>query len=288
MSYDLEPDRDREKPNRMLHPLEAPPPPPQPEDPATSRRMMVQFKGVKPYATRVLIAINVAIYVIAFVLMTIEQRVELYNWGASNRFYVLNLGEYHRLFTAMFLHSEMLWHVFFNMYALYIIGQTVERFFGHARFLAIYFLGGLTGSIMSVVLNDITVFSVGASGAVFAIFGAEMVFLYKHQKLFGPMARMQLRQLVFVAGINLFIGISSSVSNAAIRIDNWGHIGGLLGGLMLAWIIGPALAVKLHPTVPETFVADDLNPFQKNAVPVLIYAIGLVLIVAATASSVNG
>ena len=194
MSYDLEPDREPQKPKRMLHPLEAPPPPPQPEDPASSRRMSVQFKGTKPIATYVLIAINVAIYVIAFYLVSLEQRLDLYQWGASNRFFVLDQGEYHRLFTSMFLHSEMLWHVVFNMYALYIIGQTVERFFGHARFLLIYFLGGLTGSIMSVVFNDITVFSVGASGAVFAIFGAEMVFLYKHQKLFGPMARMQLRQ----------------------------------------------------------------------------------------------
>jgi hypothetical protein len=94
--------------------------------------------------------------------------------------------------------------------------------------------------------------------------------------------------LVFIAAINLFIGMSSSVSNAAIKIDNWGHIGGMLGGLVIAWIIGPVLVVQPHPTEPGQYITDDRNPLQKTVIPVVIYAIGLVLIVAASAASVQG
>src|SRR5690606_30425031 len=113
---------------------------------------------------------------------------------------VLVQGQYHRLFTAMFLHAGLL-HIFFNMYALYLFGSILEPLFGHLRFIIIYLLGGLTGSVLSVVLGDPNppfaqmVFagaSVGASGAVFAIFGAEMVFIYRHRALLGERGRAQL------------------------------------------------------------------------------------------------
>lgn len=285
MSYDPEPD-DRPTPPRKQHPLLETLPPRDPEEDSPSRRVMLRLPSVTPRLTTLLIAVNVVIYIGAFFVMSVEQRDSLYNWGANNRFYVLNLGEYHRLFTAMFLHSEILMHIVFNMYALYIIGQTVERLFGHARFLIIYFLGGLSGSVLSVLLNDMYVSSVGASGAVFAIFGAEMVFLYRNQKLLGEAAKMQLRHLIMLAGVNVAIGLFSAVGGGSVRIDNWGHVGGLLGGAALAWVVGPLYTLDLDRLQEGKLSVIDVNTLRGNIPPVLIYAVGLVALVLMSAARV--
>jgi len=213
--------------------------------------------------------------------MSDQQQFELYEWGANNHQAVLEFGELHRLFTSMFLHSETILHIGFNMYALYIIGMTVERFFGSVRFALVYFLGGLSGSILSVLLNDASTFSVGASGAVFAIFGAEMVFIYKHRKLLGAMGQAQLRQLIIVAGINFAFGFATEFSNGGIRIDNWAHIGGFLGGLAIAWLSGPIFLLKRHPVNEGAFVTEDVNPLQRATQPLLAYVSGLMILVIA-------
>jgi rhomboid protease GluP len=222
-------------------------------------------------ATFALIAINSLIFVVTHFVLSPQELRDVYSWGASNHTAVLQHGEYYRLITAMFLHGGLP-HVLFNMYALYIIGQTVERFFGTTRFLLIYFLGGLGGSVLSVLLNPPAVTSVGASGAVFAIFGAEMIFLYRHRQLLGPAATFQLRQLLVIAGINFVYGIATSLAPGdGVRIDNWGHVGGWLGGLALAWIIGPMLVVRPHPQEPGTMVGEDINPLQDRYQPLLAY-----------------
>lgn len=264
-------DPDEKKKQRRVHPLEAQPPPPEPSpESPREQRVILHIPVVKPYVMQALIAINAAIFFIAFYIIDQQQFRDLYDWGANNHRYVLQNGQLHRLFSAMFLHGNLM-HVVFNMYALWIIGQTVERFFGHARFALIYFLGGLAGSLLSVLLNPASVTSVGASGAVFAIFGAEMVFLYKHQKLLGEMAQAQLRQLVILAGINFLFGIASSFNTSGVSIDNWGHIGGFIGGIALAWIIGPIYIPRRHPTQPDHLAITDINPLEKNQQQVLAY-----------------
>lgn len=270
--------------NRRPHPLEQQPPLRRSyddddngdDDNGGARRpgmLPVRLPLTNPIATYVLIGINSLIFVVThFVMSPLELR-DVYNWGASNHTAVLEFGEYYRLITAMFLHGGLP-HVLFNMYALYIIGQTVERFFGTPRFLLIYFLGGLGGSVLSVLLNSPQVTSVGASGAVFAIFGAEMVFLYRHRRLLGPAATFQLRQLLVIAGINFAYGLATSLAPGdGVRIDNWGHVGGWLGGLALAWIIGPILVVRPHPHEPGMLVGEDLNPLEDRYQPLLAYAV---------------
>jgi hypothetical protein len=86
---------------------------------------------------------------------------------------------------------------------------------------------------------------VGASGALFAIFGAEMVFLYRNRAMFGQFARRRLQTLFYLLVLNLLIGVVGSS-----LIDNWAHVGGFLGGLGLAWLIGPRF--KAAPPVPDT------------------------------------
>ncbi len=247
------------------HPLEQrPQPEPSPQgDGPSNQRFTLHIPVVGPYLTQALVAINSVIFFVAFYVISESQLRELYDWGANNHLAVLNFGEFHRLVSAMFLHGDPL-HIVFNMYGLYMIGQTIERFFGHARFAIIYFLGGLSGSILSVVLNGPLDRSVGASGAVFALFGALMVFLYKHKKLFGEMGRQQLRQLVLIAGINLLYGFATTLNTSGVQIDNWGHIGGFAGGAVLAWFIGPIFIPKRHPTNPQGLAIDDINPLKRT------------------------
>lgn len=266
---------------RRRHPLEQPPPePPQQQEPSEPRRTL-RIPMVRPTVTFILLAINIAIFAVGMLSRSVQ--FELFNIGASRTYEVLVEGQYQRLFIAMFLHANTM-HLFFNMYALYIIGRGVEPIFGHVRFLIVYLLGGLAGSVLSVVLGNPDPFlgvpSVGASGAVFALFGAEMVYLYRHRQMMGQRATQQLRSLLMLLGINLFIGLASWVGNSGIRIDNWAHLGGLAGGLILTWLLGPQFVVSENPDQPGQWLATDTNPLQKNTWLVSLYIIALIAVLA--------
>ena len=273
---------DDQNAERRTHPLErrlpSTPGPSAPRPP--QRRPGPRLPMVPPRVTLALLAINVGVFALGTLLPVVGR--QLFQTGASRSYEVLVQGEVQRLFTAMFLHAGMM-HLFFNMYALYIIGRGVEGLCGHARFLLIYLLGGLTGSLLSVALGSpdpwLSAPSVGASGAVFAIFGAEMVWLYRHRRLLGAAAGRQLRSLLMLLGINLAIGLLSSVGAAGIRIDNWAHLGGLAGGLALTWVIGPVFKPQPHPLQPGVLQLRDSNPLRAGLWLVALYAIGYVALV---------
>jgi rhomboid protease GluP len=145
-------------------------------------------------------------------------------------------GEVWRLITPTFLHATgSILHIGFNMYALYILGPGLERHFGHGRFLALYLLSGFAGNVISFVFSP--QYSLGSSTAIFGLIGAQAVFLYRHRVLFGQGARRALVNIITVAVINLIIGLSPG-------IDNWGHVGGLIGGTLFSWLGGPVLQVE--------------------------------------------
>lgn len=146
-------------------------------------------------------------------------------------------GQVWRLVTPLFIHVNLL-HLFVNMYSLSAIGPSVERLFGSRRFLVTYFLAGVAGVDMSLAFSPRP--SVGASGAIFGLLGALGVFLFLHRRTFGRAGAVQLRQIVIVALLNLGLGLMPG-------IDNFGHLGGLLAGAALAWLIGP----RLEPIVVE-------------------------------------
>lgn len=143
-------------------------------------------------------------------------------------------GQVWRFFTPMLLHGSLL-HLGFNMYALHIIGAPLERRFGHGRFLSLYLAGAFAGNVFSFLFTAAT--SLGASTAIFGLLGAQAVFLYRHRELFGKQARAALQNILQVAVINFLIGLTPG-------IDNWAHLGGLLGGLLFTWISGPVLILK--------------------------------------------
>lgn len=153
---------------------------------------------------------------------------------------LIRAGEVWRLITPVLLHGS-LWHIGFNMYALFSFGTGLERRFGHARFLVLYLLAGFSGNVISFLLTGDP--SVGSSTSIFGLIAAEGLFLYQNRKLFGAEAKQAIGNVVSVAAINLFIGFSSGG-----LIDNWGHIGGLLGGLIFTWFGGPLWDVEgLYP-----------------------------------------
>ncbi|HWQ84154.1 MAG TPA: rhomboid family intramembrane serine protease, partial [Anaerolineales bacterium] len=139
------------------------------------------------------------------------------------------------LFTPMLLHGSLL-HIGFNMYALYALGPGLESYYGHSRFLVLYILSGFTGNVLSFLFSPAN--SLGSSTAIFGLLGAQAVFLFQNKSLFGSRAQRALMNVAMVAAVNLFIGFTSS------GIDNWGHLGGMAGGLIFSWFAGPRLTVQ--------------------------------------------
>jgi rhomboid protease GluP len=148
-------------------------------------------------------------------------------------------GQVWRFLTPVFLHGSIL-HIGFNMYALYILGRRLESFYGPYRFLGLYIIAGISGNLLSFLFTISP--SLGSSTAVFGLLGAEGIFIYQHRKLFGDQFQTALRQIIQVAVVNILIGLSPG-------IDNWGHIGGLLGGMAFSWFGGPLFELQGSPPI---------------------------------------
>ena len=147
----------------------------------------------------------------------------------------IRAGQLWRFFTPIVLHGS-LWHIGFNMYALYSLGTGLEKRMGHVHFLLLYLLAGFAGNVMSFLITP--GLSIGASTSVFGVIAAEGIFLYQNRQLFGKEAGRAMNNIVFVILFNLFMGFSSGG-----MIDNWGHVGGLVGGAIFAWFAGPRWSV---------------------------------------------
>jgi rhomboid protease GluP len=156
-------------------------------------------------------------------------------------------GQLWRFVTPIFLHASIP-HILFNMYALVAFGAGLERHFGHVRFLTLYILGGFAGNVLSFLLSN--GFSVGASTAVFGLVGAEGVFLYQNRGLLGNQFGRAIGNVLFIVAVNLALGLTPG-------IDNWGHVGGLLGGLVFTWFAGPVWEVRQSGLMGEGFELGD-------------------------------
>ena len=191
--------------------------------------------------------------------------VDLANYGAKNNLRIAH-GEIWRLFTAIFLHGNVL-HILFNAYALYYLGREIETFYGPLRFSLVFLVAGLSGSVVSMLLNPYA--SIGASGAIFGLIGAEGVFLYRNRRLLGERGRRGLQNVIFITVLNLAIGLQGG-------IDNWAHLGGLLGGLALGWFIGPVWVLRFDPATPQEAALADQQPLAGArwlAVPIAVGAL---------------
>jgi membrane associated rhomboid family serine protease len=125
-----------------------------------------------------------------------------------------------QLFTSMFTHLEV-WHVFFNLMALYLLGPQLEHLLGRTRFTLLYLLSGLVGSVTVYWLAAPSSMTIGASGAIFGLMGALLVVARK----IGA----------DTSALLALIGINTVITVLGAQYISWqGHLGGLVGGLVLA------------------------------------------------------
>jgi len=216
-------------------------PPPQPEP------VRVAFPQAAPYVTYTIIGVTVVFYLLqlgsvaVFGYPTSYGNIDWLEVFGARINEAIKAGQLWRLLTPALLHGSIT-HIFFNMYALLSFGSSLEQYFGRGRFFTLYILGAFTGNVASFLFSD--GYSVGASTAVFGLVGAQGIFLYQNRKLLGAQGKKAIGNIVFVAAFNLII------IGSLPYIDNWGHIGGLVGGLMFAWFAGPIWAIEgIQPTL---------------------------------------
>ncbi len=144
---------------------------------------------------------------------------------ATNGPFIRN-GELYRLLSGAFIHIDMM-HLFCNCYSLYVVGSQIENFYGKKKFSIIYIFSALCGSLLSIAMHD--TYSIGASGAIFGLLGAYAYFGYHYRVYFGTVI---LKQIAPVIIFNLAIGFMVP------GIDNFAHIGGLIGGFLISMATG--------------------------------------------------
>lgn len=200
------------------------------------RRYAISLFSRATPAAYALLAFNIGVFVLmAIVSRGSEDPATLIAFGAKTNGLLRN-GEWFRLVTPIFIHAGLL-HLLLNSYALWVVGTQVEKLYGSARFLAIYLLsgvGGVAGSYFGQVFlhKPFDAPSVGASGAIFGLFGVLAVFGFRYRREMPPAIRRAVTAGVLpVIVVNLFIGASIPF------IDNSAHIGGLLTGAALTLII---------------------------------------------------
>jgi len=191
------------------------------------------IEDIKRYKlTYTLIILNSIVYLFSsffsqnFIDMDMET---LVNMGALYGPYVVQEGEWWRLFTAMFLHGGMT-HLLMNMFSLYIIGRGAEMYFEKNAYISIYLFSGLIGGLVSLFVHPGSV-GVGASGAIFGVFGALAGFFLAHRDKIASHSKAFMKDFAIIIGINLVIGLSIP------SVDVSAHIGGLVVGLIGGFVL---------------------------------------------------
>jgi membrane associated rhomboid family serine protease len=177
--------------------------------------------------TTILIAINVIVYVLSNAIPNLN----IYDWGQQDNSLVAH-GQYYRILTAMFLHANIM-HIALNMLSLFFVGRAVEIFFGKWRYLAIYFVSGIAGGIL-YFLQSSAIPAIGASGAIFGVFGAMGIFYIVNRRALGAAGTSIITQWAIILVLNMAIGFAPGSGIAV-----WDHIGGLIAGLLLGYLLMP-------------------------------------------------
>ncbi|MBV4441438.1 rhomboid family intramembrane serine protease [Clostridium tyrobutyricum] len=172
-------------------------------------------------------ALNIIFYIITAILskniFSSDINVLVYMGAKVNQF--ISSGQYYRLILCMFLHGGIV-HLVLNMYALVAIGPLVEKIYGKLKYIFIYFFSGIIASIFSYIFSPSI--SIGASGAIFGLFGATLIFALKMKERIN---KEFIYSIFSVIAVNLILGFS--VAN----VDNFGHVGGLIGGIVSSLIL---------------------------------------------------
>ena len=187
-----------------------------------------------------LISINVIVYLFSafyshsIVDMNLKTLVDM---GALFGPYTVQQGEWWRLFTAMFLHGGVT-HILMNMFSLYIVGRGAEMYFNAKSYLSIYLFSGLIGGLASLSVHPESV-GIGASGAIFGVFGALAGFFLAHREKINAHFKAFMKDFTMIIGINLVIGFSIP------SVDVSAHVGGLFVGMLGGFLISKNLKFLL-------------------------------------------
>jgi len=186
-----------------------------------NKQYEMTFKSKPVILTPILIGLNILI----FLLIHLGFGDAIIAYGA-NFGPAVQQGQIWRLLTSVFIHFDI-FHIFFNMYALYIIGKQIETFLGREKFIVIYLISGITGSMLANVVSDSL--GIGASGAIFGLLGALIWFGYHYRLYLGQNLKTQIIPILI---LNLLIGLI--VPNISLSA----HIGGLVGGFLTTMTLG--------------------------------------------------
>ena len=185
---------------------------------------------IKAPCTILLAAVNVIVFLVLSFLGMTEDGEFMLKHGAMYVPYLIQRGEYYRLFSSMFLHFGIE-HLFNNMLLLLFLGDTLEEIVGKWKYLVIYIGGGMAGNLLSVVMDcrsGSAAVSAGASGAVFAVIGGILIILVKNG---GRLQQITASRLLLMIGLSIYHGFRS------VGIDNAAHIGGVLAGALLTLVL---------------------------------------------------
>ena len=168
--------------------------------------------------TFTLIGINVLVYICQLVFPNLIESLYYANVGSNTEW-----GSWQRVFTSGFAHSEVqITHILFNMYSLFVLGTLLEPMIGKWRFLTLYFFSIFGGGLGYLLLSSSIGYVVGASGAVFGLMGAYLVFLI--------VLKLNASQMYIIIGINLFLGFLPGIAWEA-------HVGGLIVGAAVGYLL---------------------------------------------------
>lgn len=174
---------------------------------------------------------------------------------------LINAGQWWRLITPVLLHGSIM-HILFNMYALIILGKDIESSYGHWDFLLLYLITGFGGNVFSYIFSPQTI-SVGASSSLFGLIAAQGFLIYKNKKFIRQYQRV-IQNVISVVVLNLVIGLSAG-------IDNWGHLGGLVSGAIIAFFAGPLWELRYDSSQGKAILSDKIKPVKRLLVFIITF-----------------
>lgn len=182
------------------------------------------FSPKTPIVNSLLIGIITILIILMYLLGNGATDIKtLYNFGA-----LVKDGNPLRLFTSIFLHIGIL-HYLMNVWALKLLGEQVEKFYGHIKVLLIFIYSGVVGNLLSLILMDSNVISAGASGAIFGLMGAILYFAINQRTYMGEALKKEILPVII---INILLGFMVT------GINMYAHIGGLIGGMLISSALG--------------------------------------------------
>ncbi len=224
------------------------------------KRFAVQLK-YQLKLTYVILVLNAVIWLIMELSGGSTNALNLLRFGALNRGFV-DGGEVWRLVSSAFLHIGPL-HLIVNSYTLYQLGEFIENFFGRTKFLSTYVLTAITAGIVSIAFTNSI--SAGASGALFGLTGLLLGNGWA-KKTYTIDLPIDEKQLIPFVLFNLYFGMMNP------GIDNWAHVGGLVGGIILGFVFDPSMS--FDPSKVKQLLPDVLGKLS-----ILIIAISAIFMV---------